>query len=115
MIEIRTQYYPFSPCVAKARRKRESKNTKQETKRFSTFAVYRLRHSETKKSLIRESCLSGTCAKQPINNISFPTMFCNGRHRRESKNKKQKNKNQNGLAHSRFIVCVTPKQKKNIA
>ena len=33
------------------------KNTKQETKRFSTFAVSRLRHSETKKKhcLIRES------------------------------------------------------------
>ena len=33
----------------KGRRKRESK--KQETKRFSTFAVYRLRHSETKKNI----------------------------------------------------------------
>ena len=33
------------------------KNKKQETKRFSTFAVFRLRHSETKKKhcLIRES------------------------------------------------------------
>ena len=28
---------------------------------------------------------------------------------------KTRNKKQNGLAHSRFIVCVTPKQKKNIA
>ena len=38
--------------IDKARRKRESKNTKQETKRFSSFAVYRLRHSETKKKLL---------------------------------------------------------------
>ena len=30
-------------------------------------------------------------------------------------NESEKNKRQNGLAHSRFIVCVTPKQKKNIA
>ena len=29
--------------------------------------------------------------------------------------RKKRNKKQNGLAHSRFIVCVTPKQKKNIA
>ena len=38
--------------VSKARRKRESKNTKQETKRFSIFAVYRLRHSEAKETLL---------------------------------------------------------------
>ena len=54
------------------------KNTKQATKRFSTFAVYRLHHSETTKKhcLIRESCFSGTCAKQPINNISEVTWLC---------------------------------------
>ena len=34
---------------AKGGRKRESKYKKQETKRFSTFAISRLRHSETKK------------------------------------------------------------------
>ena len=34
----------------------KTRNKKQETKRFSTFAVSRLRHSETKKHcLIRES------------------------------------------------------------
>ena len=34
----------------------------------------------------------------------------------ESKKKHEtRNKKQNGLAHSRFIVCVTLKQKKNIA
>ena len=35
----------------------------------------------------------------------------------QTKVKKQetRNKKQNGLAHSRFIVCVTPKQKNNIA
>ena len=32
--------------LIKGRHKRESKNKKQETKRFSTFAVSRLRHSE---------------------------------------------------------------------
>ena len=36
---------------SKGRHRRESKNKKQETKRFSTFAVYRLRHSETKKNI----------------------------------------------------------------
>ena len=41
-----------SDIDGKGWRKRESKNTKQETKRFSTFAVYRLRHSETKKTLL---------------------------------------------------------------
>ena len=30
----------------------KTRNKKQETKRFSTFAVYRLRHSETKKTLL---------------------------------------------------------------
>ena len=29
----------------------KTRNKKQETKRFSTFAVYRLRHSETKKNI----------------------------------------------------------------
>ena len=45
--------FAYAHCVmmAKGRRKRESKNTKQETKRFSTFAVYRLRQSETKKNI----------------------------------------------------------------
>ena len=42
------KFYIFS----KGRCKRESKNKKQETKRFSTFAVYRLRHSETRKTLL---------------------------------------------------------------
>ena len=58
--------------LSEARRKRESKNKKQGTKGFSTFAVYRLCHSETKKQqhcLIRESCFSGTYAKQPVNNL----------------------------------------------
>ena len=32
-----------------------------------------------------------------------------------NESQKTRNKKQNGLAHSRFIVCVTPKQKKNIA
>ena len=37
--------------LSEARRKRESKNKKQETKGFSTFAVYRLCHAETKKNI----------------------------------------------------------------
>ena len=32
-----------------------------------------------------------------------------------NESQKTRNKKQNGLAHSRFIVCVTPEQKKNIA
>ena len=60
-----------------ANESKKTRNKKQETKRFSTFAVYRLRHSETKKHCLnRESCLSGTCAKQPINNISEVTWLC---------------------------------------
>ena len=56
----------------------KTRNKKQETKRFSTFAVYRLRHSETKKKhcLIRESSFSGACAKKPINNLSQVTWLC---------------------------------------
>ena len=65
-------------ATGKGRHRRESKNKKQETKRFSTFAVYRLRHSETKKKhcLIRESSFSGACAKEPINNLSQVTWLC---------------------------------------
>ena len=33
----------------------KTRNEKQETKRFSTFAVYRLRHSETKKKTLLDS------------------------------------------------------------
>ena len=56
----------------------KTRNKNQETKRFSTFAVYRLRHSETKKKhcLIRESSFSGACAKEPINNLSQVTWLC---------------------------------------
>ena len=35
-----------------ANESKKTRNKKQETKRFSTFAVYRLRHSETKKTLL---------------------------------------------------------------
>ena len=34
-----------------ANESKKTRNKKQETKRFSTFAVYRLRHSETKKNI----------------------------------------------------------------
>ena len=77
----------------KGRHKRESKNKNQETKRFSTFAVSRLRHSETKKKLLDSRIkFSAKRVKQPINNlkshgcvhglqnemslINFSTMFC---------------------------------------
>ena len=42
---------------AGANESKKTRNKKQETKRFSTFTVYRLRHSETKikHCLIRES------------------------------------------------------------
>ena len=36
---------------AAANESQKTRNKKQETKRFSTFAVYRLRHSETKKNI----------------------------------------------------------------
>ena len=41
-------------CVLRAAtdESQKTRNKKQETKRFSTFAVYRLRHSETKKTLL---------------------------------------------------------------
>ena len=67
---------------AKSRHKRESKNKKQETKRFSTFAVYRLRHSETKKKhcLIRESSfqrnICETANQQSISGHMVVYMAC---------------------------------------
>ena len=82
-------------CDAKGRHRRESKNKKQETKRFSTFAVYRLRHSETKKNIawfenqvlaehVRKSqstiylkshgCVHGLQNEMSL--INFSTMFC---------------------------------------
>ena len=59
-ISLRLLMVKTSPCgtghtKVKARHKRESKNKKQETKRFSTFAVSRLRHSETKKKILLDS------------------------------------------------------------
>ena len=46
---------PAILILYKGRHKRESKNKKQETKRFSTFAVSRLRHSEKKKKTLLDS------------------------------------------------------------
>ena len=44
--------------MAATNESKKTRNKKHETKRLSTFAVSRLRHSETKKKhcLIRESC-----------------------------------------------------------
>ena len=66
--------------VSKDRHKRESKNTKQKTrnktvKHSRDLSSASLRNKK-KHCLIRESCLSGTCAKQPINNISEVTWLC---------------------------------------
>ena len=44
--------------------------------------------------------------------FTYRVGLAKAQHKRESKTT---NKKQDGLAHSRFIVCVTPKQKKNIA
>ena len=73
----------------------KTRNKKQETKRFSTFAVYRLRHSETKKNIawfenqvlaehVRKSqstiylkshgCVHGF--QNEVSLINFSTMFC---------------------------------------
>ena len=74
---------------------RVKKNKKQETKRFSTFAVYRLRHSETRKTLLdsrimflakhvwnsqsiiylkSHGCVHGLPNEMSL--INFSTMFC---------------------------------------
>ena len=51
--------YKYNNCFLRAATNEslKTRNKNQETKRFSTFAVSRLRHSETKKNhcLIRES------------------------------------------------------------
>ena len=62
-------------------------------------------------------CNCKNCTKLPtvrysliITNLAvfYLSSLTKGRHKRESKNKKQ-----NGLAHLRFLVCVTPKQIKH--
>ena len=76
---ITKQYSHFHPPFRAATdESQKTRNKKQETKRFSTFAVYRLRHSETKRKhcLIRESSFNGACAKEPINNLSQVTWLC---------------------------------------
>ena len=73
----------------------KTRNKKQETKRFSTFAVSRLRHSETKKTLLdsrikflakhvwnsqstiypkSHGCVHGLQNEMSL--INFSTMFC---------------------------------------
>ena len=51
--EEAAEFYSLKPGANESK-----KNKRQETKRFSTFGVYRLRHSETKEKqcLIREIC-----------------------------------------------------------
>ena len=63
----------------------KTRNNNQETKRFSTFAVSRLRHSETKKKhcLIRESSfqrnMCETANQQYISSHMVVYMACNMR------------------------------------
>ena len=80
-----------------ANERKKTRNKKKETKRFSTPAVYRLRHSETKnivsriiQCLIQETCfqrnMCETANQQSIsshmvvymasNMINISTMFC---------------------------------------
>ena len=49
------------------------------------------------------------------NLYAFANAQTKARRKRESKKHETRNNKQNGLAHSRFIVCVTPKQTKTIA
>ena len=74
-----SRYYNFSLVTLRAAtdESQKTRNKNQETKRFSTFTVSRLRHPETKKHcLIRELSFSGACAKEPINNLSQVTWLC---------------------------------------
>ena len=48
-----SHFTTVSGCFVRAatNESKKTRNKKQETKRFSTFAVSRLRHSETKKNI----------------------------------------------------------------
>ena len=72
----KSQFYPLLRAATNESQKTRNKN--QETKRFSTFAVSRLRHSETKKNIawFENQVFSETCVKQPINNLSQVTWLC---------------------------------------
>ena len=53
----------------------ETRNKRQNGLAHSRFIVC-VTPNQEKHCLIRESCLNGTCAKQPINNISEVTWLC---------------------------------------
>ena len=58
-----------------ANESQKTRNKKQNGLAHSRFNVC-VTPKQKKHSLIRESCLSGTCAKQPINNVSEVTWLC---------------------------------------
>ena len=95
--KMRCRWLTFRRCFVRAAtdESQKTRNKKQETKRFSTFAVYRLRHSETKKNIawfenqvlaehVRKSqstiylkshgCVHGF--QNEVSLINFSTMFC---------------------------------------
>ena len=60
---------------AGANESKKTRNKKQNGLAHSRFIVC-VTPKQKKHCLIQESCLSGTCAKQPINNISEVTWLC---------------------------------------
>ena len=58
-----------------ANESQKTRNKKQNGLAYSRFIVCVI-PKQKKHCLIRESCFSGTCAKQPINNISEVTWLC---------------------------------------
>ena len=81
-----TLYVLYTSCVtciqmsgclrAGANESKKPRNKKQETKRFSTFAVYRLRHSETKKTLLDSRIMFKRNMCETANQQSEVTWLC---------------------------------------
>ena len=65
----------WSALRAATNESQKTRNKKQNGLAHSRFIVC-VTPKQKKHCLIRESCLSGTCAKQPINNISEVTWLC---------------------------------------
>ena len=64
--------FKYSILKPEANESQKTRNKKQNGLAHSRFIVC-VTPKQNKNCLIRESCLSGTCAKQPINNISEVT------------------------------------------
>ena len=58
------------PIMAATDESQKTRNKKQETKRFSTFAVSRLRHSGTKKKCLAKQCFANQTVPVSINVFS---------------------------------------------